>query len=223
MEVFRGISQIECDDGIVFLVETIRVAEIRKEANYAGVRVTLTGLLDGARLPVQIDIGFGDAVVPGPEDATYPVILRDMPSPQLRVYPRYTVVAEKLEAITTLGMLNTRMKDYFDLWILARQCDFDAAILAKAIRSTFERRGTSIPPSIPFGLTPEFATDEKKAQQWTAFQRKNALDAASLRDVVEGLEKFLWPVLMNAPRERLKGGLWSPGIGWHIPESGSDG
>ncbi|MNX91346.1 hypothetical protein D3C86_1234210 [compost metagenome] len=130
--------------------------------------------------------------------------------------------ARNWKRITTLGMLNTRMKDYFDLWILARQCDFDAAILAKAIRSTFERRGTSIPPSIPFGLTPESRRMRKKLSNGP-FQRKNALDAASLRDVVEVLEKFLWPVLMNAPRERLVGGLWSPGIGWHIPGSGSAG
>lgn len=118
--LFREVCQIEADDGIVFQAESVKADEIRKEANYAGVRVTLLALLDGARCPVQLDIGFGDAVVPGPDEVLYPVILGDMAEPHLRVYPRYTVVAEKLEALTSLGMLNSRMKDYFDLWILAR-------------------------------------------------------------------------------------------------------
>lgn len=104
--------------------------EIRKEASCAGVRVTVIGLLDGARCPVQIDIGFGDAVTPGPDNVQYPVILDGMPQPQLRAYPRYTVVAEKLEAMVKLGMLNSRMKDYFDLWVLAGHSDFDGAVLA---------------------------------------------------------------------------------------------
>lgn len=117
--LFREVCQIEADDGIVFQAESVKADEIRKEANYAGVRVTLLALLDGARCPVQLDIGFGDAVVPGPDEVLYPVILGDMAEPHLRVYPRYTVVAEKLEALTSLGMLNSRMKDYstFGFWL----------------------------------------------------------------------------------------------------------
>lgn len=195
IEAFRKISQIECNDGIVFQQGTVRAVEIRKEANYAGVRITLNGLLDNARCHVQIDIGFGDAVVPGPENAQYPVILDDMPPPHLSTYPRYTVVAEKLETIASLGILNTRMKDYFDLWILSKHCDFDGAILAKAIGATFERRNTSIPSAMPFGLTDEFAEDERKSQQWLAFQRKNALEAKPLRIIVEDLRQFLQPIL----------------------------
>ncbi len=123
--VFRDISRIAIEDGIVFQPDSVKAAEIRKDANYAGVRVTLIGLLDNARCPIQVDIGFGDAVVPGPEDAHYPIILSGMPVPQIRVYPRYTVVAEKLEALTSLGMLNSRMKDFFDLWVLAKQSEFE--------------------------------------------------------------------------------------------------
>ncbi|MFP6557172.1 nucleotidyl transferase AbiEii/AbiGii toxin family protein [Paraburkholderia sp. B3] len=193
--VFREISEVESDDGVVFQAETVRAAEIRKEANYAGVRVTLTGLLDGARCPVQIDIGFGDAVVPGPEESHYPVILEGMPQPYLRVYPQYTVIAEKLEAIATLGMLNTRMKDYFDLWVLARHAEIDRAILERAIQATFERRGTAIPADLPLGLSDEFAHDERKVQQWQAFQRKNRLDSVPLSDVVTALRQFLLPAL----------------------------
>lgn len=110
-DLFREIGQIDVDDGIVFQADTVQAAEIRKAASYAGVRVALLSLLDGARCPVQIDIGFGDAVTPGPEHVQYPVFLDEMPPPPLRVYTRYTVLAEKLEAIVSLGMLNSRMKD----------------------------------------------------------------------------------------------------------------
>lgn len=214
--LFRQISQIEGDDGIVFQADTVKAAEIRKEANYAGVRVTLMGLLDGARCPVQIDIGFGDAVVPGPEDAQYPVILDDMPSPQLRVYPRYTVVAEKLEAMTSLGILNSRMKDYFDLWILARHSDLDGAVLAQAIRATFERRGTGIPSGLPFGLTDEFALHEQKNMQWSGFQRKNAMEPMTLTAVIEVLREFLLPVLTALAVGEGFDRQWRAGAGWDV-------
>lgn len=114
---FEGMCAIEVDDGMVFDAASIRADEIRKEANYAGIRLTLTGMIDGARCPVQVDVGYGDAVTPAPESARYPVMFGDMPAPTLRVYPRYTVVAEKLEAIISLGMANSRMKDFFDLWV----------------------------------------------------------------------------------------------------------
>ena len=187
--LFREISQIAVEDGIAFQADTVMAAEIRKQANYAGVRVTLLGLLDNARCPVQIDIGFGDAVTPGPEDAQYPVILDEMPPPRLRAYPRYTVVAEKLEALTSLGILNSRMKDFFDLWILSRHSDFEGEVLARAIRATFERRGTTIPSGAPLGLTDEFALDGQKTKQWTAFQRKNVLEPMPLTAVIAALHR----------------------------------
>jgi len=212
--LFRQISQIENDDGIVFQAGTVKAAEIRKDANYAGVRVTLMGLLDNARCPVQIDIGFGDAVVPGPEDAQYPVILEEMPPPRLRVYPRCTVVAEKLEAMVSLGILNSRMKDYFDLWMLARHSDFDGPVLARAIGTTFERRGTGIPLGRPFGLTDEFALHEQKNMQWTAFQRKNALEPMPLMTVIETLREFLLPVLTALAAGDDFERQWRAGAGW---------
>lgn len=148
-EIFREICRVEVEDGIGFDPDSVKAAEIRKEANYAGVRVILVGLLDSARCPAQIDIGFGDAVVPGPEEALYPIILSGMPEPQLRVYPRYAVVAEKLEALTSLGMLNSRMKDFFDLWVLAKHADFDGGVLSRAVAATFERRRTRFPVGCP--------------------------------------------------------------------------
>lgn len=147
--VFKDVCAMETDDGVTFRPDTVQAAEIRKEANYAGVRVTLLGLIDGARCPIQVDIGFGDAVTPGPEDVQYPVMLSEFSAPKLRVYPRYTVVAEKLEALASLGIANSRMKDYFDLWILSRYTEFDGDTLRRAIRATFDRRKTTFPRTSP--------------------------------------------------------------------------
>ena len=127
------ICALESDDGMRFDPASIAIQEIRKEANYDGLRVNLMAWLGTAKCPVQLDVGFGDAVTPDPEEVEYPTLLADVPAPRLRVYPRETVVAEKLEAIITLGMRNSRMKDYFDLWVLLRANDFDAALLARAI------------------------------------------------------------------------------------------
>jgi hypothetical protein len=212
--VFRDVSQIVCEDGIVFQADSVAAAAIRKEANYAGVRVTMVGLLDGARCPVQIDIGFGDAVTPAPENVQYPILLDGMPQPRLRAYPRYTVVAEKLEAMVKLGILNSRMKDYFDLWALARHSDFDGAVLGTAIRATFERRGTDIPSGQPFGLTDEFALDDQKNKQWSAFQRKNMLEPMMLAAVIEALREFLLPVLTALVEGEDFRRQWRAGIGW---------
>ena len=216
-EIFRDICRIEVEDGIAFQPDTVKAAEIRKEANYAGVRVTLLGMLDSARCAVQIDIGFGDAVVPGPDEVHYPVILGEMPGPHLHVYPRYTVVAEKLEALTSLGMLNSRMKDYFDLWILAKHSDFDGQILSRAVAATFERRRTAVPTGVPIGLSDEFINDAQKGKQWQGFLRKNALDPMSLATVVVDLRDFLMPVLAAIAAGGSHDYPWRAVAGWQKP------
>lgn len=214
--VFRDICAVDADDGVTFRPDTVQAAEIRKESNYAGVRVTLLGMIDGARCPIQIDIGFGDAVTPGPEDVQYPVMLPGFEAPKLRVYPRYTVVAEKLEALASLGIANSRMKDYFDLWILSRHTDFDGDTLRRAIRATFDRRKTNIAPEVPFGLTDAFAQDKQKQTQWQAFLGKNRLEAQRLEGVVASLRDFLHPVITAAstdthhPQHWPAGGPWTP-------------
>ena len=214
---FRDICRIEVEDGIAFQPDTVKAAEIRKEANYAGVRVTLLGMLDSARCAVQIDIGFGDAVVPGPDEVHYPVILGEMPGPHLHIYPRYTVVAEKLEALTSLGMLNSRMKDYFDLWILAKHSDFDGLILSRAVAATFERRRTAVPIGVPIGLSDEFINDAQKGKQWQGFLRKNALDPMSLATVVVDLRDFLMPVLAAIAAGGSHDYPWRAVAGWQKP------
>ena len=197
---FEGICAIEVDDGMAFDAASIRADEIRKEANYAGIRLTLIGTIDGARCPVQIDVSYGDAVTPAPESARYPVMFDDMPAPTLRVYPRYTVVAEKLEAIISLGMANSRMKDYFDLWVILRDTELDQDILVQAVEATLNRRGTRKPSALPIGLTEQFSSDRQKLMQWAAFVNRNQLTAASLEKTVQDLRTALMFPFQETPR-----------------------
>ena len=163
---------------------------------------------------MQIDVGFSDVVVPGPEDVSYPVILPDMLELQIKVYPRYTVVAEKLEALTSLGMLNSRMKDFFDLWVLAKHSDFDGLLLSWAVAATFERRRTAIPQGVPIGLSDEFINDAQKEKQWQAFLRKNALGPMVLTVVINDLREFLLPVLATLAAQGSLDAAWQAGEGW---------
>lgn len=192
LKVFEDLCAIEVEDGINFEATSIKAEEIRKEANYSGTRVTLIGTIDGAKCTVQIDVGYGDAVTPAPEIATYPVMLKDMPAPELRVYPRYTVIAEKFEAIVSLGMANSRMKDYFDLWVLLRNATLDSAILEQAVHATFKRRGTALQTDTPVGLSDQFSLDKSRVDLWDAFVGRNKLKAESLPDTVTYLrERFV--------------------------------
>lgn len=187
----RDACAIEVPDGMSYDPESIRVREIREEARYAGLRVTLAGTLKRARCPVQLDIGYGDAVTPGPQEVVYPTLLDDLPAPRLLVYPRETVIAEKLEAIATLGMANSRMKDYFDLRALAREGAVEPRVLAEAIRATFERRRTPLPAGMLPGLEDQFGRDTLKQSQWSAFLARNRLEAPALDVVVREVRSFL--------------------------------
>jgi predicted nucleotidyltransferase component of viral defense system len=187
--------KIDHNDGLVFDVASLKAEEIRKDAGYPGVRVSLQAELARARIPVQCDIGFGDAVTPEPTRQHYPTLL-DMPAPTLRAYPLETVVAEKLEALVKLGAFNSRLKDYFDLWVLMRYEQLGRELIPQAIRATFERRGTKLPDAIPAGLSEEFAG--AKATMWLAFLKRSGLKAPVLSEVVSALGEFYWPLLQSA-------------------------
>lgn len=189
VDAFRDICLIAADDGIAFDAASVQGAVIRKEAGYGGVRIDLRATLDGARIALQVDIGFGDIVTPEAEAISYPVLLNDFPAPQLRSYSKYTVVAEKFHAVCLLGMANTRMKDYFDLWVLMTEGTLDPTVLRSAIAATFERRKLAIPSGIPTGLSDGFSADATKQAQWTAFLKKNRLDALGLVGVVTRLRE----------------------------------
>ena len=197
-QTFRDIAHIKVDDGIVFDPASVVVEEIRKDAGYTGVRVVITADLSRAICRTQIDIGFGDAVTPEPVHAVYPVLLKDLPAPQLRTYPVYTVVAEKLHAIALLGMTNSRLKDYFDLSVLLDRETLDTDTLASAIAATFTRRGMAVPADTPIGLTDEFATDATRQVLWQAFLKKNDLEMEPLSHVVPSLRTWLQPILSQA-------------------------
>ena len=181
---FREICAMEVEDGIAFDPASVKGSVIRKEAGYGGVRIDLLAKLDGARITLQVDIGFGDAVTPAPESVSYPVLLDDLPAPKLRSYPKYTVVAEKFHAVCLLGMANTRMKDYFDLWVLLTEGALEPTELRRAIDATFARRQLQVPDTTPSGLSHAFAQDAVKTAQWIAFLTKNRLQALNLMDVV---------------------------------------
>ena len=195
---FREICTIEVNDGMVFDIDALRVELIREEIEYGGLRLRTTGTLAGARITVTIDIGFGDAIEPGLDEVNLPVLL-DLPQPRLRVYARETVIAEKFQAMVMLGLANSRMKDFYDVWILSRSYEFDDDRLPRAIAATFERRGTAIPLEAPVALTQAFAFDSSKQQQWAAFVRDLAIDIPALETVVTDLAAFLMP---NAQRAR---------------------
>lgn len=197
-QTFRDIASIAVDDGIMFDPASVVVDEIRKDAGYAGARVLISGELAKARCKTQIDIGFGDAVTPEPVDAIYPVLLSDLPAPQLRTYPVYTVVAEKLHAIVLHGMTNSRMKDYVDLSVLLEREALDVELLAQAIKATFERRGMVVSTTLPIGLTDEFAQDASRQSLWNSFLKKNEFDSEPLAVIVDRLRTALKPALNQA-------------------------
>ena len=175
LEVFREVCSVEADDGVEFDRDALKVTANREDLAYGGLRLQTYASVGGARLRIVIDIGFGDAVEPGLEELQLPVLL-DQPSPVLRAYARETVVAEKFQAMVMIGQANTRLKDYYDLWVLSQSYEFDTARLAAAIAATFKRRGTPIPTEIPDGLRPAFDEDDAKVSQWRAFVEDVTVD-----------------------------------------------
>jgi hypothetical protein len=174
-EVFGDLCRIPVeDDGLIFSTETVKAEKIKEEQDYEGVRVKFLARLDNARIPIQVDVGFGDAVIPGLLD--YPTLL-PMPAPRIQAYPMSPVVTEKLEAIVRFGMLNSRMKDFYDIWFLARTFPFEAGDLGGVLRAAFERRNTRLDPDSLKILLEELSGDVTKPTQWRAFLRKSSLTA----------------------------------------------
>jgi len=202
-------------DGLRFDAQSIQVSAIREEQEYIGQRIELVAYLGRARLPLQIDVGFGDSLSPTPVHTTYPALL-EFPPPTLRVYAKDTVVAEKLHAMVEHDLGNSRMKDFYDLWTLSRLFAFDGAILTQAIAATFGQRHTPIPMDTPTALTAGFADHPFKLTQWQAFLRRNRLDVAgaSFAQVIAHLNRFLLPPLQSLATAQLFRLHWQPPAGW---------
>lgn len=203
------------EDGMEYLADSIRVTPIREETAYGGRRVKLQARLGSARLPIQVDVGIGDAVTPEPEWVELPQML-DLPAARLRAYRPETSIAEKLETIVVRGLINSRLKDYFDIYILSVHEAFESGVLSSAIRDTFERRGTPIPRELPEGLTQAFVDDPGRMLQWRSFLEKSGVVDVSedLADVVATIAEFLEPVIAEARGGGSPGSHWPPGGPW---------
>ncbi|MCX5493923.1 nucleotidyl transferase AbiEii/AbiGii toxin family protein [Kaistia dalseonensis] len=208
--VFREIcGQPVDDDGLEFDIGAITAVPIREDIEYGGIRVRTSATIAGARVPIQVDIGFGDAVTPGPVEIEYPSLL-DAPAPRLRAYPVTTVVAEKFQALVQLGIANSRLKDFYDLWLIAQTFEFDRVSLAEAVHQTFARRETMLPTEKPIGLSDAYV--EAWGRQWRAFLGRERMASAptELTAVVSDLAGFLLPLIEPAERDQ----RWKPSEGW---------
>ena len=190
--VFADILSLQTEDGLVFDTDALVASVIRQGQEYGGIRLKTVAYLGKTRIPITIDIGFGDAIADPVYTIDYPSLL-DMPMANIRAYPPATVIAEKFQSIVTLGIVNGRMKDYYDLWAIPNTMKIDPAELDDAIRMTFERRGTAIPDRVPVGLSAEFVTDVQKSRQWTAYATSIDLVGLTLETVVGEVWSYVGP------------------------------
>ena len=216
LNIFQIICRMnEADDGLVFDEKSIRIMPIREEMEYHGRRVNLLAYLGSMRIPVQVDIGFGDVVVPRAEMIEYPTML-ELPAPRIRACSQSTVITEKFHAMVTLGIANSRMKDFYDLYVLASRFAFNGAVLVKAVKATFKRRKTPIPAETPIALSEQFGSDGTKNIQWKAFIRKSGIAQKSpeFLQMLAMLREFLLPVMGAAADENSTPGEWKAGGPW---------
>ncbi len=210
--VFRDLAGVPVDDdGITFDMSDLRVEDMQERDEDKGVRLSFIAKMANVRVSMKVDVGFGDVVTPGPIELDYPAML-DLPTAKVRAYPVETVIAEKFQAMVELGMRNSRMKDFFDLWAIATTLDVDGAALASALRATFDKRETELPTSPPLALTAEFVDDAAKQTQWSAFIRRTTTtqSPASLKEAVELISQLVMP----AATAGTTGQTWRAGGPW---------
>ena len=213
------LEQDVIDDGIVYNASTIKTEPISEDAMYRGVRVSFEATLAAARIRLKIDIGFGDSMYPAPQTEEFPVLL-DQEAPRLLCYSRENAIAEKFETMIKLGKLNSRMKDFFDVWLLSRYFSFDQAILAKALSLTFAQRETKIDTSVIF--SPEFSSE--KQVQWEAFLKRQKLlyAPAQFSEVVNNISLFLMPCMLPEVVDVGKEMVWKPLGSWKSVKEGKN-
>lgn len=203
------------NDGLTFDSDTVKGDVKRADEEYQGCSFEVSATLDGIRIRVLMDFGFGDAITPAVQVVDYPTILKSLPAPNLSIYPRETVIAEKFEAMVALDMTNSRLKDFTNIWMLSQSFDFDGPTLSQAIQRTFQRRRTALPDEIPAALTTRFSQDAAKMAQWKSFTKRiRTSELPALVEITEQLQTFLWPVAQGALREDFAK-QWTPQIGWH--------
>ena len=208
-KVFTDICNIKVNDGLEFT--EISTDVLQKGTTYQGVRLLVKGSLEDVPFKTQVDIGFGHKIVPGVIDAEFPTLL-DRPKPKIRRYPIETIVAEKLEAITSIGIRNSRLKDYYDLLYLSRNFEFDGKTLTQAIGTTFNHRQTPIPTSTPVGLTQEYVTHRKfRSKEWKNLYQQGTMKARStLEQTLYTISSFVLPPLLAAKKNQPLARTWKP-------------
>lgn len=210
---FLAVLAVEEDDGIVFHMETLDAGKIKEDEQYEGVRIICTAYIEHASIPVQIDIGFGDAIVSRKKVELQTLL--NLPRPELFVYPLESVISEKFEAMVKLGLTNSRLKDFFDIYTFAKDIEFEGATLSEAIRQTFLRRQTQIPTEAPIALTKSFFEDNDKLRQWKAFTKKaKLLGDVDLQKICTRIEQFIMPAAVKAATAVNLEGKWSSERGW---------
>lgn len=214
-QTFRELCEVGVeDDGLEFDPASVRGEQAREEDQYEGVRIKLIGRLGQANIPVQIDVGFGDAVIPRPKKVDVPCVLDDLPPAHVLAYPPESVVAEKFQMMVSMGMANSRMKDFYDLRALAGMFEFDGETLSESIKATFVTRDTPVPDSLPVALSAEFANDDMKNTQWKAFLSKQELEDDELAEVIDALISFLMPPAQAIAQGNKFRAEWKPGGPW---------
>jgi len=216
-QVIADICSIpEPGDGLVFDLDSITVDAMREDDKYRGVRVNMVARLENAKINLQIDVGFGDAVHPEPKRITFPCLLPDMLVPEILAYPPETVIAEKFEAMVRFGEADGRLKDFNDIWVITRTFEFDMATLVETVIGTFRRRETALPTAIPVALTDAFAALPAKRVGWTSFLNRNppAMMPPPFEELLAELRRFLGPVLIAAATPVTARGTWDPKRGW---------
>ena len=210
-ELFTRICHVEVkDDGIVFDPASLRVEPVREADRYQGARLAMNATLAGAKIRVLVDIGFGDHVYPAPKRESFPGLLPDMPTAKLLMYPPETVVAEKFQAIVTLGEANTRIKDFHDIWVTTRTFPFELANLVEAVGGTLKRRETALPTEMPLALTDAFAKVVEERGLWSGFLRRNppTLQPPPFSELLAELRRFFLPVIASLAAPEGTQGRW---------------
>lgn len=207
-EIFKEVCHQECDDGVIFDAKSIKGEKIKEDQEYEGVRLLLLGFVHEARQQIQIDVGFGDVIIPEAIETEIKSDFTDVdvPTPRLKIYPRETVVSEKFQAMVKLGIKNSRMKDFYDVWYLSQNFEFDGNTLKQAFIQTFKRRKTKLPQEIPFAFTDEFIAE--KSKNWQGFLKKNKIQPQSLQEIIKLIKKFLMPPCLAATNDQTFEKLW---------------
>ena len=201
VSIFKEICSLEYrGDAVEFLLDTVTWEEIKKADKYPGIRIVFKASIGGARVNLQFDVGFGDSIYPAAEKESFPVLLGH-DKPILRVYPMYTVIAEKFSTMVARDMLNSRVKDYFDIWLISERFDLEEQLLRQAIERTFNRRRVALPQTMPKALTTDYSSNPARQSQWNALacgmvgvNLPESFDVA-----VSQIVDFLTPFIENNP------------------------